>query len=434
MDRMRSCVAAAVALLVLTGCSEDEAEPGLPPPVVAPAGSNTVVLEWNRLLTDAQGAGNIYSFRQYAMLHVAMFDAVNGITRRYQPYRIDITNAGPSASSEAAAAQAARDVLAALYPAAVATFDAALATRLAALPQDTVAQGVDVGRQAAQAVLTWRTGDGSANPDPAYNPPALPGLWRPASPGQVATGGRYVQIVPFATQSPTQFLPDPPPQLNSTQYADAFQQVYSLGRVDSMTRTAEQTQLARLIAGVNYRPGPFAMWNVLARNLAESRQLSLVDTARLFALVNVSLHDGLQTTFASKYTYQLWRPITAINNAQDDANDATIVDATWTPLLPTPPYPSHASNVACIGMSAARAMERALGADQIPFNFTWTWTGAAGAGADVTRSYLALSQLSEEAGMSRVYGGIHFSFELTAGAAACRRVADYVYDTKMQPR
>jgi hypothetical protein len=434
MDRMRSCVAAAVALLVLTGCSEDDVEPGIPPPVVAPAGSNTVVLEWNRLLTDNQGAGNIYSFRQYAMLHVAMFDAVNGITRRYRPYRIDVINAGPSASPEAAAAQAARDVLAALYPAAVASFDSALATRLATLPQDTVAQGVEVGKQAAQAVLQWRTGDGSANPDPAYTPPLLPGYWRPTAPGQVATGGRYAQIVPFATLSPTQFLPEPPPQLNSTQYADSFQQVYSLGRVDSTTRTAEQTQLARLIAGVNYRPGPFALWNTLARSLAESRQLSLVDTARLFALLNVSMHDGLQTTFTSKYVYQLWRPVTAIQNAMDDANDATIPDATWTPLITTPPYPSHASNVACIGMSASRAMGRALGADQIPFNFTWTWTGAAGAGADATRSYLALSQLSEDAGMARVYGGIHFSFELTAAQAACRKVADYVYDNTMQLR
>ena len=385
------------------------------------------------MLIDSQGAGNLFSFRQLAMLHIAMFDAANSVKRLYQPYRLQGT-AGVEASEEAAAAQAARDVMVVLYPASAASFDTALATRLATLPAAAAAQGADVGKQTAGAVLQWRTGDGAANADPAYSNPVLPGLWQPTAPGQVAAGTRFSGILPFALVSPTQFLPAPPPALNSAHYAADYQQVYNVGRVDSTVRTAEQTLLARLIAGVNYRPGPFALWNQIARELAQSRQLSLLDTARLFALMNVSMHDGLQTSHTSKYIYNLWRPVTAIANAATDLNDATSADATWAPLLTTPPYPSHSSNVACIGTSAARALSRALGSDQTPFSVTWTWTGATGAGSDVTRPYAAFSQLSDEAGMSRVYGGIHFEFELHASEASCRKVADYVADTYMKLR
>jgi hypothetical protein len=425
---------ATVAAAFLVGCNDDGG-PDVPPPPPPPpsSSSNAVILEWNRLLTENQGAGNLFSFRQYAMLHVAMFDAVNSVTRQYHPYRLEVLTGGAGAE-EAAAAQAARDVMVALYPAATASFDTALATRLAALPPQVAAQGVDIGRQVAAAIVQWRTGDGSANADPVYLPPALPGLWRPTAAGQVATGGRMLTMLPFALVSPTQFLPAPPPSLDSAAYAEAFNYVRDIGRSDSVLRTAEQTQLARLVAGSSYRPGPFALWNAVARGLAESRQLSLSETARLFALLNVSMHDGLQTSHSSKFIYNLWRPVTAIANAADDANTATTADATWTPLLGTPPYPSHSSNVACIGTSAARVLARALNSDQIPFNVTWTWTGAAGAGADVTRPYSGFSQLADEAGMSRVYGGIHFAFEIHASAAVCTKVADYTYDNFMRPR
>jgi hypothetical protein len=423
-----------LAGLVLAGClGDDNGNSPPPPPPPPPAGTNGVILEWNQILTDNQGAGNLYSFRQYAMLHVAMFDAVNSVRESYTPYRVEVDGIS-GASDEAAAAQAARDVMVALYPAASASFDAALAARLATLPQSAVTPGVQIGQQAAQAVVQWRTGDGAATPDPSYSNPALPGLWQPTAAGQVAAGTRFTNMLPFALLTPSQYLPAPPPALDSADYAANFQQVLDLGRSDSMVRTAEQTQLARLVAGVNYRPGPFALWNAIARNLAQTRQLSLVDTARLFALLNTAMHDGLQTSHTSKFVYNLWRPVTAIANAADDSNPATVPDATWTPLLGTPPYPSHSSNVACIGTSASRVLARALGSDMIPFNVTWTWTGAAGAGSDVTRPYVALSQLADEAGMSRVYGGIHFEFEIAASVAACTKVADYIFDNFMRPR
>jgi len=439
MSKSKTLVATAT-LLLIGGCNDggDAPAPAAPPPAPAPPAAtppstNAVILEWNRILTENQGAGSLFSFRQYAMLHVAMFDAVNSATKLYRPYRLDVTIA-TAGTEEAAAAQAAHDVMVALFPAATASFDTALSARLATLPQPSASQGVEIGKQTAAAVLQWRANDGAAGPDPAYLPPGLPGLWRPASAGQVASGGRMLTMMPFALLSATQYLPAPPPALDSTEYADNFNQVRDIGRADSTVRTAEQTQFSRMIAGINYRPGPFALWNSVARGLAESRNLSLTETARLFALLNVSMHDGLQTSHASKYVYNLWRPISAIANAADDANPATAADATWTPLLPTPPYPSHSSNVACIGTSAARVLARALGSDQIAFNTTWTWTGAAGAGTDVTRPYARLSQLADEAGMSRVDGGIHFEFELHASEAACTKVADYVFDNTMRPR
>lgn len=439
MGRFRISAVVAMAVVLLGACDDDNS-PAVsgPPPAPQPStpaavSNNAVILEWNQLLTQQQGAGNLYSFRQYAILHIAMFDAANSVQRLYTPYLTAVGGpAATSASEEAAAAQAARDVMVALYPAATADFDAALAARLATIPQAKAATGVDVGRQTAQSVLQWRATDGAASPDPAYTPPALPGLWQPAAAGQVAAGTRFLDMKPFALLTRTQYLPTSYPPLNSAEYAESFQQVYDIGRVDSVVRTAEQTQLARLIAGVNFRPGPFALWNAVARDLATSRQMSLIDTARLFALLNASMHDGLMTSQTSKYVYHLWRPITAIAHAGDDMNDATTADPTWTPLLPTPPYPSHASNVSCIGTSASRVLAQALGNDQIPFSVTWTWTGAAGAGSDVTRQYAALSQLADEAAMSRVYGGIHFEFELTAAAESCTKVADYVYTNFMR--
>jgi hypothetical protein len=438
MSSYKVCVWVAMAAVFLGGCDDDKSPVGSAPPPPAPpppalVSTNAVILEWNRKLVQNQGAGNLYSFRQLAMLHIAMFDAVNSVKRQYTPYWQEVP-ANPSGSDEAAAAQAAHDVIASFYPAAIADLDSTLATRLATLPQEAVTLGVDVGRNVALSVLQRRAADGFTSPDPAYTPPALTGLWQPTAAGQVAAGTRIPNMTPFALLTPTQYLPAPPPPLNSTEYAENFQQVYDIGRVDSVVRTAEQTQLARLIAGVNYRPGPFALWNAVARDLAESRQMSLIETARLFALMNAAMHDGLQTSQTSKFVYQLWRPVTAIANAAADENIATIADATWTPLLGTPPYPSHASNLSCIATSASRAIAQVLGNDQIPFSVTWAWTGAAGAGADVTRQYSSFSQLAEESGMSRVYGGIHFEFEINASAASCTKVADYVFNNYIRPR
>lgn len=393
------------------------------------AGDREVVLEWNRaVLANTPASVGLFSFRHQAMVHIAMFDAVNSIQGRYKPYHVQVW-AHPSASPEAAAAQAAHDVLTHLIPAAKPTFDALLASRLAKIPAPCAAHGAAVGAKVAKAVINWRTADGSELPNPPYLPPPLTGLWQPAAPGQVAAFVHFQNVEPFALLTPTQYLPTAFPQLNSPEYAAALNQVKDLGAVGSTTRTADQTLVAQLIAGVGYAPGPFGLWATVGQEVVRTRNLSLIDAARTFALLSVALNDGLQTSHTSKFAYQLWRPITAIRRAGEDLNDETVADESWTPLIATPPYPSHASNVACLSTSAARTLARIFKTDAVPFKVTWT--GTAG-NPNVTRSYKGFSALAEEAGLARVYGGIHFSFELDAANEACTKVADFLSDNYAQ--
>jgi hypothetical protein len=189
--------------------------------------------------------------------------------------------------------------------------------------------------------------------------------------------------------------------------------------------------LARLFAPSGYSTQHWAVWNNVARDAAQRHDWSLLDTARLFVLVNASIHDGLQTAHTSKFVYGLWRPVTAIRRAAEDPNPATDADASWTPLITTPPYPSHSSNQTCVGSSAAQALSRAFGTDVA--DFTVTWVGSAG-NANVSRAYSSYWQLAEDQARSRIYAGIHFTFELTASQESCALVADYVFENYMRPR
>jgi hypothetical protein len=390
-----------------------------------------VIIEWNEILQrNIPASAGLFSFRYYAMMHIAMFDAVNSIEGGYERYHVRVP-AHPIASAEAAAAQAAHDVLVALIGP-NAAFDTALNDRLAKLQPWRAAAGAHVGAKVAQAVVDWRTGDGTEQPNIAYLPPALPGLWQPTPPTNApAAGVQFSGVEPFALLTPTQYLPDPPPPLNSAQYANDVNQVKDLGARNSATRTADQTLVAYLIQGVSYGPGPFAVWSQVSREVARSQQLSLLRTARLFALVNVAMHDGLQTSHSSKFVYGLWRPVTAIRRADEDLNDSTMADPNWEPLFfgpapaVTPAYPSHSSNVACIAWSAARTLQHIARTDNFPFTLTWTGTGA-NAGITQQRSYASFSAFAEEAGLARVYAGIHFRFELEASRESCEKVGDYV--------
>ena len=389
-----------------------------------------VIAEWNQLLqANIPANASLLTPRYYAILHVAMFDAANAVEREYTPYHARL-QAHPSASAEAAAAQAGHDVLVALIPSAQAQFDTALQARLATIHPWRGAAGSFVGKRAAADILAWRANDGSSVPNPAWSLPPLPGLYQPTS----ATGPQFVlfgEIEPFALLTSTQYLPDPPPALNSALYAADFEEVKSLGSATSTTRTAEETQTARLFASVGNSTVHFAMWNNVARDVSAAARLSLVETARLFALMNVAMHDGLQTSHTSKFIYGLWRPVTAIRRAAEDLNDATVADPAWTPLLGTPAYPSHSSNQTCVGVSSGQALARALGRDDVPFTVTWVGTGG---NPNVTRSYGSFSELAQQQARSRVFGGIHFDFELTASTESCLKVADYVADNYMLPR
>jgi hypothetical protein len=391
-----------------------------------------VVIEWNQILqANIPSTAGLLTPRYYAMMHIAMFDAVNSIEEIYAPYhrRVPATR---GASTEAAAAKAAHDILVAVIPGGESTFDAALNARLASIPSWRAAQGVLVGRKVAQSVLAWRANDGSNAAAPAYVLPPLPGLWQPTPPGfQPPSFPQFGNVRPFALLTSTQYLPSAPPTLTSAAYAADFEEVKQLGSAASTTRTAEQTQLAQLFAPMGYRTQHWQVWNNVARDATQREHWSLVDTARLFALMNASIHDGLQTSHTSKFVYGLWRPVTAIQRAEEDLNPATIGDTTWAPLITTPPYPSHPSNQTCVGVSASRALARAFGTDEMPFVVTWVGLPP---NADVSRTYTRFSQLAADQARSRVYAGIHFTFELAASEASCTKVADYVFEHYMRPR
>ena len=241
------------------------------------------------------------------------------------------------------------------------TYDQLLARQLGTRPSGFVKAGAAVGAQVAKEVLAWRQNDHWTDPFLPYVEPLLPGRWQPTPPNNPSPIFTHLQgAAPMALVSPTQFLSVPPPSLTSEQYATDLNEVKLIGKSDSATRTAEQTEIARLWAGVSSTGAAgatstpmFAVWNNIARDAIRERGLSLVDAARVFTLVNVSIHDTLHTTQTSKFIYGLWRPVTAIRNAADDLNPATEPDATWLSLIITPAYPAYAGNMAAVGAAAA---------------------------------------------------------------------------------
>ena len=414
--------------------------------LLAPAGRDIratgsaagVVFEWNQILQDTlSGPQNVLTPRYFAMTHIAMFDAINAIDREFNPYRVRMRHLG-GGSPEAAAAQAAHDVLVVINPGAAATYDAALASQLGTHPSGFVRRGAAVGARVAGEILAWRQNDGwVVSPFPAYSEPLLPGRWQPTPPNNPNAAFTHLQnAAPMALLTATQYLPPPPPPLTSNRYATDFNEVKALGKSDSTTRTPDQTAIARLwngtaATGIGTATNFLSIWNNIVRDVARERGLSLVETARLFVLVNVSVHDGLQTAQTSKFVYGLWRPVTAIRQADTDLNPATDSDPTWLPLLTTPPYPSYAGNMATIGASAARALQLAFGKNDIPVTARWRQSGGL---ADVFHHFDGFWQAAEEQTESRIYGGIHYRFDHDAGHQVGRSVAEFVFANFMTPR
>jgi hypothetical protein len=402
-------------------------------PLNQPSSGEDVVLQWNRVLmetvrTPGQHPATIMPVRSYAMMHAAMFDAVNSIDGTYEPYLTDVPGS-KNASIEAAAAQAAHDVLVSLYPARAAIFKAELNDSLSAIDRNRVGQGIVVGRIAAQRMLAARANDGWNAPPPQYVLPLTPGNWQPTPPTfQAAAFTHYPAVKPFALNSSDQFAPAPPPALTSAEYAAAFNEVKELGAANSITRTADQTQVALLWANVGTPTNFLFVWNNVARTVAVNQNKSTVENARLFALTNIALHDALQATFASKFMYGLWRPVTAVRRADEDGNPDTAPDAGWTSLNSTPPYPTYSGNMAGLSASQSTILALFFGRDDIPFEHTWE--GPAGA----TRSYSGFTVMADEAARSRVYGGIHFTFDNVAGPSIGRNVGNYIFQKYMRPR
>jgi len=399
------------------------------------ATSEDVVLQWNRVLGQTLQVPNVHPptilpVRSFAMMHLAMFDAVNSIDGSYTPYLIEVPRSR-FASTKIAAAKAAHDVLSALYPSQQAVFDAELTISLDGLQPNRNQQALRIGERVARAMLANRSNDGWNAPWTPYLLPPTPGNWQELFQGPYpgfAVFTNFPGVTPFAMTSGTQFLPPPPPTLSSAEYAASLNEVKELGEVNSTRRTADQTLTAFLWANP---PVSDALMFGVARSTAIARNNSTVENARLFALVYMAFHDALQTTFTSQYTYGLWRPVTAIRRADEDGNFETVPDADWESLLGplgTPQHPSYASNASSASSSLATTLALFYERDDIQFQINF------GGNGNVTRNYRSFSALTNEVARSRVYGGVHFPFDIDAGQSAGRSVAIYTFLNRLTPR
>jgi hypothetical protein len=364
--------------------------------------SANVVLEWNQLAVQAVGQARVSPVlvsRDLAITQAAVYDAVVAIDPVFEPYHAHV-QASRGASTEAAAAQAAHDALSALFPAQAGTFDAVLAADLVGIPPGRARLGVEVGHEAAQQILDWRSTDGS-DAKVSYTPGTDPGDWQPTPPANLpALAPQWPSVTPFAMTSGDQFRPAAPPALDSAEYAAALNEVKDLGSATSTTRTDEQTQIAKF-----WNDGlgtAFAMgyWNRIAGQEATDQGLNLVQDARLFALLNIATADAIISCWDAKYTYNLWRPVTAIRAADTDGNPDTAADTAWMPLLVTPNFPSYTSAHSTVSGAAAGVLAALFGDGH---HFTVTAEGLPG----VTRSLDGFGAAAAEAGSSRIYGGIH---------------------------
>lgn len=390
-----------------------------------------VVEAWNSVAINTVCFANTpppAASRQLAMLHVAIFDSINELGGFYQSYRPH-TNAPVGALPEAAAAAAANQMLRQTWPHFTTTFDAELQAQLAALPDSPAkSAGVAWGRRVAQTILVERAFDG-ANYGVDYDPAPGPGRWVPTPPLFIsALLPQWAGLKPFALDRPDQFRSAPPPGLSSPEWAEQINQVKLLGSKVSTARTPDQTQIAWFWAGGVGTDTPPGQWNGVAVQLAKTKGLSLLESARLFALLNLALADAGIACWDTKFAFDWWRPITAIRAADTDGNPATELDRGWAPLIVTPPFPEHVSGHSTFSAAAAAVLASVHGSDE--FSFELTSRGLFGA----IRRYDRFSTAAAEAGMSRIYGGIHFMAANLEGQKLGRAVGEHVIAQSLRPR
>ncbi len=389
------------------------------------------VVQWNRALlvivrTPGAQSPTVHPTRSFATMHAAIYDAVNAIDRKHRPYLVRLSNVRRDASQEAAAAAAAHEVLVALYPAFKATLDAQLQQSLAQIPDGNgKAAGVLIGQDAADRILAARSNDGSNAPPIPYFFGTAPGDYQ-STPPNFAPQPQFTNwshVTPFALERANQFRPGPPPTLASDAYSDAFNQIKSLGIANSTTATADEALTGRFWNGAiqNY-------WNEIAQTLSLARGLSTAQNARLFALLNLSFADDVIAFYDAKYTYNFWRPVTAIRAADPGINPETVADPNWLPEVgKTAPDPSYPGAHGVISASAAEVLISFFERDNANFNVTSEVLPG------VERSFTSISAAAEEATLSRIFGGQHFHFDLTAGQRLGREVADFVVDNFFTP-
>ena len=375
-----------------------------------------------------------------AMVHGAMFDAINAVDQQFGSYLPGIT-APAGASALVAGSVAAHDVAAEVYDnaEALAMWDKTLAEIMATVPNDNAkVLGTQVGQQVAAAMIAKRANDGSSA-TVTYTPGTLPGQWRPTAPGfSAATLPQWPDVTPFAMTSGDQFRPAGPPALDSAEYAAAVNEVKSLGEINSSTRTTDQTNIALFWADGGGTSTPPGHWNQIAINVGLEQHKSLIENARMMALLNYAMADAGIASWDAKYAYNVWRPIDAIQKADTDGNAATDLNGNWTPLINTPSFPSYTSGHSTFSGAAAAVLTDLFGA--IPFTTqadvgsTGAWPPSDNIAGLQVRSFTSFEQAAQEAGMSRIYGGIHYSFDNVAGQTSGNAVGQLVVDTLLQPK
>ncbi|MGE0642374.1 MAG: Ig-like domain-containing protein [Nitrospira sp.] len=381
------------------------------------------VLTWNQVMLDAiqrDATAPPVASRGLAMVSLAMYDAISAIDGTPGYYVSLPAQAGTD--PDAAAAAAAHRMLSYLYPGQQATFDAQLAASLAAIPEGAgKTNGLTLGQNIANAIIAIRSTDGW-NDFVDHSSSTQPGQWQPTGPMfDVALLPQWADLIPFALTSPEQYRPAGPPALDSVAYTAAYNEVKAMGAATGSTRTAEQTEIARFWADGAGTATPPGHWNSIAEQLALQQGNSLSTNARLFAQLNVALADAGITAWNTKYQSNFWRPITAIQQAATDGNASTTADQNWTPLLITPPFPEYISGHSTYSGAAAEILTGIFGANVA---FSTTSQGLPG----VTRNFTSFEQAAQEAGKSRIYGGIHFAFSNQDGLMAGKSVADFVQD------
>ena len=383
------------------------------------AARGDVIMDWNAkadAIAVEKQLLNASNARGQAMLHIAIFEAVNAIDRRYAPYKLNLT-ADRATSREAAAAAAAYEVLLALHPDKKADLDATLAGSLAGITENEAkSKGIELGKQAAAGIIALRTNDGSNTPED-YRPATTAGVYVPTTIPIESTSSK---IKPFAMTSASQFRAAPPPALTSETWTRDLNEIREIGSNTSARRSAEQTTIARFW----FFTGP-RTYNTIVRQIAANRKMDLVDCARLYALTSIAGADAFIAVFEAKYAYNFWRPVTAIRNADLTSNPATPREASWQPLGVTPMHPEYPC-AHCITASAVATVLQHVVGNEID-EITLTSPTAAG----VTRKWTRLQDYSDEVSSARIFAGFHYRFSTEAGKDMGRKIGDLAVTTLM---
>jgi hypothetical protein len=390
-----------------------------------------VVLDWNLIAAQTALATSPFNqARVMAIVHLAVFEAVNTVAGDYERYLEEPLAAPPGASAEAAAIAAAHRVLVAIFPAAETSLNTSRDTSLAALPDGPAkVAGVALGLAAGDAMLALRASDGSA-PNAFFMPTStLAGAWQttPACPPQ---GGQFFQwqnVTPFAISSASDYLLPPPPLLTSNRYAKDYAEVHAAGDVSSTSRPAERAAVARLYQSAS----PSFALSMATRQIATAKGLTLSENARALALIMMGINDSLVASFYNKYEHRFWRPETAIHAGAADGSPRTDGDTTFAPFITTPCFPSYPSNHASGTTGGLEVMRRLFGA--AGHDFTIAFTVPPAPGTVISRRYTQLTAVSDDVDDARVYGGIHYRFDQEAGGQLGRRIGTDVYKSVLRP-